>query len=135
MKEGVLFVLGLDDERWEQAQPANFWGATAVVFVAFLALSLVRFGGLVAESPRGFIRMVLLGVHGWLGLAVLVWLGALLFGAERSPDGLMNTLVGAAMAHRPIMAMAVVALAFGGFGDVQGPGMWVTVFALSLIHI
>ncbi len=70
----VREVLGLEPLRWEDVGPHRFWGGAATVFGAWMLVSLNRFGGLIIEAPRGFLRMAVVGVWGWIALSLALWL-------------------------------------------------------------
>ena len=118
-------VLVLDSARWSRVGPGSFWSAAAVAIAASLLIALTRFGGLVLDTPRGFFRLGLTGVWGWLGLAVAVWL----LGRTVLPQtSLLHTMAGVGFAHFPLLALGFVIFVSAGMLQTLGPGLVVAVF-------
>ncbi|MFQ5556827.1 MAG: hypothetical protein ACE5GB_04880 [Acidimicrobiales bacterium] len=134
----TLRVLGLDRGRWARVGPAAFWPAAALAVGASALLALNRFGGLVVETPRAFARMTLVGVYGWLGLTLTVWLIGSRGRAQRDHDdppwwsgSLQITLVAVGLAHLPLLVLGGVVLVSAGLFRILGPGLIVAIFVLS----
>lgn len=119
--------------KWDGVGPESVWSAAATVFVASTLLALNRFGGLATTAPRPFVKLVLIGVWGWIGLALAVWtLGSLLAGARSQRGPPITTLIRTAavvgLAHAPIMALTVVVFVAADVMQLLGPGMVSAVF-------
>lgn len=131
----VRRVLGLDRDRWARLGPMSMWPATVLAVGASLVMAWNRFGGVAADAPRAFLRLTLVGVWGWLGLAVAIWLATELVRAvsEREEDdpppaALERTLALVGLAHAPVLLLGVVIFFSAGLLQVLGPGMVVAVF-------
>ncbi|MGI9622522.1 MAG: hypothetical protein ACR2PK_06770 [Acidimicrobiales bacterium] len=106
----ALRLLGLHQDRWERATADSLWVAFAVAVAASVVLSLNRFGGLAVETPRAFLRMALIGVYGWLGVGMGIWLfawGLNRLNRHRSQVrvSIAHSLVVAGFSHIPLLAL------------------------------
>jgi hypothetical protein len=116
--------------RWDFLGPSSVWSAIALELVASLLMALNRFGGLAVTEPRSVLRLVLVGVWGWLGLAVGIWaVAGLLARAAQAPGrpsasaSLQLTLAMVGWAYVPIAALGVVILIAAGLMQLLGPGL------------
>ena len=131
------YALGLDRGRWVRLNRVSLWPAMALVVAAPVVMAWSRFGGVAVDAPRAFLRMVLVGVWGWLGLGAAIWLIAKLV---RSSTGLANqsrpapierTVALVGFAHAPVLLLAVVILvAASSYLFDLGPLIGVAVVAL-----
>ena len=125
-------ALGLDHERWAQLTPLSLWPAIASVVAAFVLLAFVRFGSLAADAPRAFLRLMLVGVYGWLGLGVAIWVLGEVVRRATSPSSsvlpLHSMFAAVGLAHRPLVALGMVVLVAGGLFDLLGPGLVMAAF-------
>lgn len=104
-------LLRLDDERWDAVDADSFWSGAAIVIVTSFLLALTRFGGLAATEPRSLLRLALVGVWGWIGLATLVWIAGALSSAERPRRphrSALRVFASVGIAHVPLLAFAGV---------------------------
>ncbi len=131
----ALRILRLDSERWTYVSPASILSAAAVATAASVLLALNRFGGLLIDAPRAFLRMALVGVYGWLGLAVGVWLLTTGLRAESAPATsaaapatFQQTLAATGLAHVPILTLGLVVFVAANLFQFLGPGFAVAVF-------
>lgn len=131
----ALALLGLDDARWQRVSVRTFWTGASVAIAAAFLLALNRFGGLIVDDPRLFVRSGLIGVWGWLLLSGASWVALRIHRAISDSDAMpslaaMTTAVGAA--HQPLVILGVVLFVFAGFFQILGPGLVVAIFALVL---
>lgn len=138
----VTRLLGLDAARWARIGPTSFWSALGSAAAASLLLALNRFGGVVIDAPRAFLRMALVGIYGWIGLACAIWLAGLATTDRhqqrpprhqpRSPTVvLQETLVAVGLAHTPLLVLGLTIFAAAGLLQLLGPGLVVAVFVLA----
>lgn len=121
-------LLGIDDARWARVGPTSAWPAIAIAVAASVLMALNRFGGALVDAPRSFARLTLIGVWGWLGLGIMVWLfAALITGhapATTPGASLQHTLVVVGLAHTPLLllglAIFVAALSPPGSRHLRG---------------
>jgi hypothetical protein len=133
----LSYALGLDRDRWVRLNRISLWTAMALVVAASVVLAWSRFGGVAVDAPQAFLRMVLVGVWGWLGLGAAIWLIVRL--ARRStrhagqgrPAPLERTLALVGFAHAPVLLLAVVILVAAGALQVFGLGQIVAVVVLG----
>ena len=125
--------------RWDFLGPSSVWSAIAFVLVASFLMALNRFGGLAVTEPRSVLRLALVGIWGWLGLAVGIWMVAgLLSRAAQEPArhsasaSLQLTLAMVGWAYLPIAALGVVVLFAAGLMQLLGPGLVVGVFVVGV---
>ena len=126
--------------RWERLTPRSVWPAIALVLVASGLIAMTRVGGLVIDEPRSSLRLVLVGVWGWLGLAIGIWAtGWTLSHASattRPPPppltslGLSLAMVG--WAHVPVIVLGVVVFVAAGLMQLLGPGLVVGAVVLAV---
>jgi hypothetical protein len=127
----ALRWLGLDAARWERVGPHSLWSATALVVVSSSLLALSRFGGLVTVAPRPFVRLVLVGVWGWIWLAASVWLVATIVARSMPRMPLRTAFATIGLAHVPLLAVAVVVLVAAVMLQLLGPGLVTAVFVVA----
>ena len=134
----ALRVLGLDGSRWRHVGPASFFNAVVYAVGASVVLALNRFGGLVVDTPRAFTRTTLVGVYGWLGLSLGIWLIATQGRALRAGTSSMTehrtpllTTISVGLAHLPILILDVVIFVAAGLFRVFGPGYIAAVFVFG----
>lgn len=130
----VAYALGLDRDRWVRLGRVSVWPAMVLVVAASVVLAWSRFGGLAVDAPRAFLRMVLVGVWGWLGLGSAIWLAARLLrsagrlaGSGRSTPRLERTLAVVGFAHAPVLLLGVVIVIGAGALQLFGVGQVVAV--------
>ena len=106
----------------------------ALVVAASLVIAWSRFGGLAVDAPRAFLRMVLVGVWGWLGLGAGISLvgrflsaAVALAAAGRPAPSLERTLAAVGFAHLPVLLLGVVILVGAGALQILGPSQVVAV--------
>jgi hypothetical protein len=117
-------LLGLERSRWRRVGPESLWSAAGLVLVGAGILALTRLGGLVVDAPRAVLRLMLVGVWGWVGLSVAIWLTITATSGSAGPrPGLVHTLAIAGIAHAPVVALGVVVFVSAGVLDLLGPGM------------
>ncbi len=133
----IVRLLGLDVQRWQRVGPHYLPSAGGIVALASFLFALLRFGGLLTEAPRAFLRLFLVGVWGWLalGLSVAIVVTALRRRRPAAPFLFANgveALTVAGLAYLPMLFLAVVVFAAGGIIDFLGPGRVMSVFVLVL---
>ncbi len=121
----LAFSLRLSPDSWRLAAPGDLKWPAITVIGGWLLLSWIRLGPQALFNPRAMMRFVLVGVYGWLGLGVGLWLVAMTTrwlrpgGRARSPGselawpssiaaelGCRVRLAG--MAHQTLVAAAFV---------------------------
>lgn len=111
-------IFRVSPARWDAMGPIHGGRAAAVVIGAWALLAWSRFGFQATSAPRAPVRFVLVGVYGWLGLAVLLWAAGRIIGriAEAttgvapSPGATLDSVVRVVgLAHQPILVVAVLA--------------------------
>lgn len=125
----VRRLLRLDAERWRAVDRDALWTAAAIVTVASFLLALTRFGGLVGTEPRSFVRLALVGIWGWIGLAALLWVAGNV-AVRRPPSasiGPRDTSVRrifavAGLAHVPVLGFAGMLFVAAMLFRLLGPG-------------
>jgi hypothetical protein len=128
--------LGLDAARWARVGVVSFWPAVAWAMAASLLLAFNRFGGAAVDAPRAFLRMALIGVFGWLGLATAIWILASQVSAglddhrttPRSVAALERTFIAVGLAHAPIVVFGLVIFVAAGLLQLLGPGLATALF-------
>jgi hypothetical protein len=91
------------------------------VLVGAGILALTRLGGLVVDAPRAVLRLMLVGVWGWVGLSVAIWLTiTATSGSAGARPGLVHTLAIAGIAHAPVVALGMVVFVSAGVLDHIG---------------
>lgn len=131
-------LLGLDASKWARVGPGSFWSALTLVTMASFLMALNRFGGLIVDTPRSFLRLTLVGVWGWLGLAGSIWLvesAVRAVGGRRdegvSTPSLQLAVVAVGLAHTPLLALGMVILVAAGLLEILGPGFVAAVFVFG----
>jgi hypothetical protein len=127
---GTLRLLRLDAGRWGRIGPDSLWSAMAVVVITAFLMALVRFGGLVGDAPRAFLRLMLVTVWGWIALSAAVAVAPRVAHQPASWH-LRTTLAVVGLSHVPMLVVAIVTLVFGGMMELLGPGRFVAVFAIA----
>lgn len=134
----VLRVLGLDDTKWTRVGPASLSSALALAVAASVVMALNRFGGQLIDAPRSFVRLTLVGVWGWVGLAFAVWLIAtpMPVSADQAGDppssgSFRHTLAAVGFAHTPLLVLGLVIFVAAGLLQTLGPGLVVAVFVVG----
>ena len=133
----LSYALGLDRERWARLAAASLWPAMVLVLAASVVMAWSRFGGVAVDAPRAFLRMVLVGVWGWLGLAAAIWLIVRLerrttgLTGEGRPAPLERAIAVVGFAHAPLLLLAVVILVAAGALQIFGLGQIVAVVVLG----
>ncbi|MDX2381890.1 MAG: hypothetical protein QNM02_19290 [Acidimicrobiia bacterium] len=131
---GVCRALGSLRDRWAVIGPRSLWAGAAVVVAAWGLIALSRLGGLAVDAPRALARLALVGVWGWLALALAIWVGAQLAApGRRGVRSLQSTLAIVGLAHTPIIVLASVVLIAAGALEVLGPGMIVAALSLAVV--
>lgn len=121
-------LLGLDAARWSRVRPDSVWSGAAVVVVASTLLALNRFGGLASTTPRAFMQLVLIGIWGWIALALILWvLGSLLATSDGVVRPLTTTLLRivavVGLAYAPVIVLTVVVFVAADVMQLFGPGL------------
>ena len=98
-----------------------------VAIGAYAILAFNRFGLQGFLAPRAPIRMLLVGLYGWLWLAGAVWLIARTRFRSTVPFGPVFRLIG--QAHLPLLMISVTIQALAVSFRLFGPGLWVSVFS------
>ena len=126
-------LLGLDRERWKRVGPGSLTTAAALVVVASFLLALNRIGGLVVDEPRSFVRLVLVGVWGWIGMAVVAAAVLVVSGSARGGSGrtLRTTLAVIGTAHVPLIWASVVLFLGAGMLQLLWPGLIIVIFVFA----
>jgi len=131
-------LLGLDAAKWARVGPDSLWSAIALVATASFVMALNRFGGLIVDTPRSFLRLMLVGIWGWLGLALATWLivsgvRTLQGGRDEAgpPPSLQINVAALGLAHTPMLALGIVILVAAGLLEVLGPGFVAAVFVFG----
>ncbi len=131
-------ILGLDAVKWARVGPGSIWSALTLVTTTSFLMALNRFGGLIVDTPRSFLRLMLVGVWGWLGLAGAIWLvegAARTIGDGRdggvSVPSLQMAVAAVGLAHTPVLALGLVILVAAGLLEILGPGFVSAVFVFA----
>jgi hypothetical protein len=126
-------LLGLDREKWERVGEGSLTSAAALVVVASFLLALNRFGGLVIDEPRSFVRLVLVGVWGWIGMAVVATAVLVVSGSARGGSGrtLRATLAVIGAAHVPLIWASVMLFLGAGMLQLLWPGLIMVVLVFA----
>ena len=134
----AIRVLGVDRARWTRVGPESILSATALAVAASVLMALNRFGGLLFDAPRSFVRMTLVGVWGWLGLAFAVWLLATPMPGKTNQGGdpvpgasFRYTLIVVGLARLPLLVLGLVIFVAANLLQILGPGLVVAVFVLG----
>ena len=130
-------ALRLDEGRWRDVGPASFWPALGIATVASFAWSLNRFGGALVDEPRSFVRLGLLGIYGWIGLAVAIWAIAAVVAddaraLDEKPPSVLHSVAVVGLAHMPVVGLGGVVFIAANLAQVLGPGYVAAVFVLGL---
>lgn len=125
----ALRRLRLDEATWAQVGPHSWRTAGAIVVVASGMLALNRFGGLVTTAPRAFVRLTLIGVWGWVGLSLAIWIVARIVGRRR--PSLAHTLAVVGWAHASVAALGGVLFVAAIILQLLGPGRIAAMFVLA----
>ncbi len=120
-------ALRLHEGQWDRVDPGSLVAGAGVAVGASLLLALTRVGGLVVTEPRAFLRLALVGIWGWLGLAAVIW--ALSRG--RSGDTLGVTAAAVGLAHTPVLVLALVVFTAANLLQQLGPGLVVAWFVFA----
>lgn len=102
---GSRYLLRLTAARWDAIAPDSPWRAATVVIGAWLIMAWSRFGFQGLTVPRVMVRFVLIGVYGWLGLALVLWVGRAL--VDRLAGG---TTHGPGVGGSPIRLLQITGL-------------------------
>ncbi len=103
--------------RWARVGPEAVWSGLALVLVAWGLMAINRLGGLTFDAPRAFLRLTVVGVWGWLGLALAIWLVA------GRASSLRRVLAVTGWVHVPVVGLAVLIFVVAGAFEVLGPGL------------
>lgn len=135
--DAILRWLWIDRDRWERVGPESVASAAAVVAVFAGLTSFVRFGGLVTDAPRAFVRLTLVGIWGWILLATTIAGSAVAFRVavargESATDRLRRAFAIVGRAHLPLLVLVGVTIVAGIFLQLSGPGLLVSVFVIGV---
>ncbi len=123
----IAVALRLDDFRWYWLESeATRLGSSALVLGTFLLLAFNRLGW-PDFALRATTRFVLIGLYGWLGLALATWWLVRL--AYRRADSLPTLFRLVAHAHLPLLFVAIVMQVTSVSLDIGGLARWPAVFA------
>lgn len=125
--KSVLRTLRLDDFRWYWLESESTTvGSWSLVIGTYLLLAFNRFGW-PDFALRATTRFVLIGLYGWLGLSLLIFV---LVRLSRRRTGSLQTLLRlVAHAHLPVLFVGVVMQVAGVALDITGVALWAAVFA------
>lgn len=134
----AIRVLGLDRSKWSRLGPDSLWVGAVFAVAASALIAIGRFGGLVVDAPRGFVRLTLVGVWGWLGLSLALWLlaayGPFLTAGHarrRSQVSLRHTVTVVGYAHTSLLVLGLVIFVAANLFQLFGPGLAAAVFAIA----
>ena len=132
----ALGALWLRGETWEGADQAPLYQPILAVAAASLLFAFARFGGILVETPRAFVRMALIGIWGWLGLALLTGLAGLVLGRRENPSlgaapTFQRAVVVTGLAHIPVLIFAMVMFMASNLFELLGPGRVLAVIVLA----
>ncbi len=120
-------ALRVDRDTWQWLESeATLLGTASLVVFTYLLLAFDRFGW-PDYAPRQTVRLTLLGVYGWLGLALSCWAIARI--VKRRPVGPLTLVRLAGHAHLPILPIAAMVLIFAVTFDIVGIWRWPALFA------
>lgn len=123
-------LLQIDGLTWATIEFQHLRGRTLTVLFAWGIMAWNRFGLLSFAAPRAPLRLILVGVYSWLGLAAAVWVASSLAGSAivRMRDAAVAT----AIVHVPLVALGFFVAIVAGFARILGPGTVVAVFVFAL---
>ncbi len=120
-------VLRLDEGTWRWLDAdASVRGAGLVVIGAYLILAFDRFGW-PDSAFRATTRTLLVGLYGWLWLAVVPWIVVRMTTTSRAPLSDYMRLTG--HAHLPLLLVAILVFVLPVSLGVSGIALWPALFA------
>ena len=135
--EGDLLRLG--EGRWALAMAPWSRSPVVVPIATAVAMAWTRFGGLVFSDIRALVCFILVGVYGWLGLGLLLWLVVLAVRRSRPhevPDDAVVTpgrfVRISGYAHVPLLITAFGLAFVAGLLDVVFVGIWFLIAGMVL---
>lgn len=127
--------LRIDKGTWARVQAETLQRRTLTVLAAFALASWNRFGIQGVLGPRAPIRLILIGVYGWLALTFAIWLIAQR--TKPSVPGPPSYLVQRAaasvtVAHFPMVILGMYMATFGAFIRTPIPGTILAVLVFAI---
>jgi len=128
---GVIRLFRLDVAAWERVSGiGTMASAAATALGAFAFFAFDRFGFQAFIAPRATMRMLLVGLYGWLGLAVV----ALLIARRTRPTtpafGEVLRIYG--YAHLPLLLLAFTIQIIAVVARALGPSFVFAVFVVAI---
>ena len=140
--------LRTDVGTWTRIQVETLPRRMLTVVGAFALASWNRFGAQGFLGPRAPLRLLLIGLWGWLALSVVVWLIARTFDEDLRNDplyGLQRAAASMTVTHFPIIILGMYLGTFGAFIRTPIPGLilavvvfaaWVpTLYVRAMLHL
>lgn len=134
-------TMGVARAPWDRNVDVSLKPAAALVLGAWVLMAWSRFGAQGLTAPRVAVRFVLVGLYGWLALAVLVWAAGRLAdqllarpggGPEGAGPELARIVQFTGLAHRPLIILGFVIQFAAVLLRLQGPGLVLAIAALGL---
>lgn len=137
-----------DPGTWTRIQVETLPRRTLTVLGAFALAAWNRFGAQGFLGPRAPVRMLLIGIWGWLILSVVVWLIARTRSEQLRDDplyGLQRSAAAMTVPHFPVLILGFYMATAGAFVRTPIPGLvlaivffvaWVpALYARALQHL
>lgn len=126
----VARVLQIHEDRWRWLEyQASVLGATSVVLSSYLLFAFIRFGW-PDFALRPTVRLLLIGLYGWIGLALAAWaISRLMFSTTASPRDMVR-LTG--HAHLPLLVVGVVIQVAAVMVAGGAVAFWVALFVATV---
>gem|GEM_PF-1435006 len=126
--------LRTDVGTWTRIQVEMLPRRMLTVVAAFALAAWNRFGAQGFLGPRAPIRMLMVGLWGWLALSIIVWLIARRFDEDLRNDplyGIQRAAASMTVTHFPVIILGMYMATFGAFIRTPIPGfiLAVAVFA------
>lgn len=118
-------ALRLNAWRWDHALLRTTPGPFMIPVAAWVLIGWTRLGGFVLTEPQAFVRFLLIGIYGWLGLGLAMWLVALVVVSEQRPS-IWSFFRIAGNGHLPVLTAAFIVAFIAGLLGVAGIGLWIS---------
>ena len=118
--------LRMDPGTWTRVQVETLQRRVLTVIAAFALAAWNRFGAQGFLGPRAPIRMLLIGIWGWLVLSFIVWLIARRFDEDLRNDplyGFQRAAVSMSVTYFPVIIVGFYMATFGAFIRTPIPGL------------